>query len=117
MSSSRSPSPRPAAWTRLVAALATAVAAAVPAAGCATDPASVAPAQLAAPPHLTYFSAFMQRVDRSDAPPIDWSQSNALMGRLQGHVGHLRGDATATPATTAPHGGAHDGHGTSQRQP
>lgn len=90
---------------------------AVPAGGCATDPSPITPAQLAAPPHLAYSSAFMQRVERSDATPIDWNQSNALMGRLQGHVGHLRGDAPATPATTAPREGAHGGHGTSERRP
>jgi hypothetical protein len=63
--------------------------------------------RLAAPPRLTYTSAFNLRLSHVDAQPIDWAQSNALMGRLQGHAGHLRG----TPAAEANPPAAHGHHG------
>jgi hypothetical protein len=39
---------------------------------------------------LSYASAFAGTPPVADPKPIDWRQSNALVGRLQGHAGHWR---------------------------
>jgi hypothetical protein len=39
---------------------------------------------------LHYVSAFAGPPAPADPKPIDWRYSNALVGKLQGHAGHLR---------------------------
>jgi hypothetical protein len=56
--------------------------------------AAAAAASLPAP-KLSYASAFAGTPAVADPKPIDWRQSNALVGRLQGHAGHLRAPSGA----------------------
>lgn len=94
---------------RLLAVCATAVCGA---AAAATGPADDAAVRLS-PPRLNYISAFTPSLRHADAPRVEWSRSNALVGALKGHAGHLRGPVTApegdAPTTHNVHG-AH-GHG------
>jgi hypothetical protein len=45
------------------------------------------------PVRLHYVSAFTGAPAVADPKPIDWRQSNALVGQLQGHAGHWRAPA------------------------
>jgi hypothetical protein len=102
---------RPVPATLLAVALAGAAAAFPPTAAAGTDPAVTLPL-----PRLTYHSAFATMTGHADAAPVDWARSNALVGELKGHAGHLRGSATSTPADTgarpAAGQGGHGAHGT-----
>jgi hypothetical protein len=80
---------------------------AVPA-GTATAMADDAPPARITPPRLDYRSAFTGVTGRADAEPVDWSRSNALVGALKGHAGHLRGAPSPT-GTPAPAGAAAPG--------
>jgi hypothetical protein len=44
---------------------------------------------------LNYVSAFAGQPSAADPKPTDWVSSNALVGKLQGHAGHLRAPAGA----------------------
>lgn len=65
------------------------------------------------PPRLAYTSAFRtapSSADPADPAAIDWAQSNALVGALRGHAGHLRGragDPPPAPGAAAPAGHRH----------
>jgi hypothetical protein len=49
---------------------------------------------------LGYVSAFTGVLTHADAPSIDWSRSNALVGALQGHAGHWRRPPSTPQADT-----------------
>lgn len=73
-------------------------------------------------PRLSYTSPFTGQLSHADAPPIDWARSNALVGALKGHAGHLRGTSVEPPATASPSTApgpsaapAHGRHGTPER--
>jgi hypothetical protein len=42
---------------------------------------------------LNYVSAFSDQPSAAEPKPIDWTRSNALVGKLQGHAGHWRAPA------------------------
>jgi hypothetical protein len=42
---------------------------------------------------LHYVSAFAGQPAAADPKPVDWRDSNALVGKLQGHDGHWRAPA------------------------
>ena len=57
-------------------------------------PAHAAEKSASLPPlRLHYVSAFVGAPVVADPKPIDWRQSNALVGQLQGHAGHWRAPA------------------------
>lgn len=82
----------------------------------AADPTVTLPA-----PRLAYTSAFAGVPGHSDAAPIEWARSNALVGELKGHAGHLRGSAAPAPnalPAQAPAGhGAHAAPSSPERRP
>jgi len=51
------------------------------------------PAASLPPLRLHYVSAFAGPPAAADPKPIDWLYSNGLVGKLQGHAGHLRAPA------------------------
>jgi hypothetical protein len=53
------------------------------------------------PLRLHYVSALAGYPTHADATPIDWSRSNALVGKLRGHAGHERGVPTEHPPPRA----------------
>jgi hypothetical protein len=54
----------------------------------AAEPAASLPAL-----RLHYVSAFAGPPAAADPKPVDWRDSNALVGKLQGHAGHWRAPA------------------------
>lgn len=63
-------------------------------AGCAQapEPAASLPAVTLAAPAERLGAAPL-----ADPEPVDWARSNALVGELGGHAGHLRGAAASAP--------------------
>ena len=66
------------------------------------DPASTAPAQasIAAPP--AYRSAFENYRPFRDEPMVSWQETNRALGKLGGHMGHLRGSTGMGSMSEAP---------------
>jgi hypothetical protein len=72
----------------------------------AAGPALATPSDTKLPAmRLGYATASSGLPPATDPAPTDWARSNALVGALRGHAGHLRPRRAETPdhgATTAP---------------
>jgi len=92
------------------------VAAALPAALAAQDAGPAGPASPNPPvPPVTYRSALTDYQPSRDTPVAPWHETNDTVGRLGGHMGHVRdaGRSASAPEPDAqkpPAAGSHDAH-------
>lgn len=69
-----------------------------------------APLDAAAVPAMPYRSAFADYQPQQDLTLQSWREVNDEAGRLGGHVGHVKGSASATDESKPDPADAHSGH-------